>query len=138
MFQNPNDETIAKILEDAKTIAVVGLSDKPERDSYRVAEYLQRHGYRIIPVNPSIDTVLGQKSVPSLRDLDDPVDIIDVFRRSDALPAVVDESLTLSAPVIWAQLGIINEDAAQTATENGKTMIMDRCIKIEHSRLLRS
>jgi uncharacterized protein len=136
MFQNPNDETLKKILESARTIAMVGLSDNPSRDSHHVAEYLQHHGYRVIPVNPAVDEVLGEKAVATLNDLDQPVDLIDVFRRSDAVKEIVQSSLDISAPVIWTQLGVADEDAASLATEHGKTMIMDKCIKIEHARLI--
>lgn len=136
MFHNPSDETIVDILQRAKTIAIVGLSDNPSRDSYHVAKYLQQHGYRIIPVNPKVDTVLGEAAVPSLDQLEEAVDIIDVFRRSDALPELVASALPLATEVIWGQLGVSHEAAAQTAMDAGKTMIMDRCIKIEHARLL--
>lgn len=136
MFNNPSDETIAKILTHARTIAVVGLSDNLTRASYQVTKYLQTNGYQIIPVNPHADEILGEKAIPSLQDVDDPVDIINVFRRSEALPEIIEASLTLSAPVIWAQLGIYNEAAAVIGLEHGKTVIMDRCIKIEHARLI--
>ncbi|GMA61882.1 CoA-binding protein [Alicyclobacillus fastidiosus] len=137
MFENPTDEVIEKILSSASTIAVVGLSDQPNRPSYGVAHYLQQHGYKIIPVNPNAKEVLGVRSVPSLSALDDAVDIIDVFRNSAALEGVVQESLGLSAPVIWAQLGVHDEAAAQLAQSHGKTIIMDKCIKVEHARLVR-
>jgi uncharacterized protein len=136
MFQNPNDETLKKILESTRTIAMVGLSDNPSRDSYHVAQYLQQHGYRVIPVNPAVDEVLGEKAVATLSDLDEPVDLIDVFRRSDAVKEIVQSSLDISAPVIWTQLGVADEKAANLATEHGKAMIMDKCIKIEHARLI--
>lgn len=136
MFENPTDETLRHVLSTAKTIAIVGLSDKPHRDSYEVASYLQRAGYRIIPVNPAIKEVLGEPSVTSLDDLATDVDIINVFRRSDALLDLVHDASKLSAPVIWAQLGVEDETAAQEAQSAGKTVVMDRCIKIEHHRLM--
>ncbi|WDL99311.1 CoA-binding protein [Alicyclobacillus sp. ALC3] len=135
MFQNPNTDEIRDILKRSKTIAVVGLSDNPNRDSYAVAQQMQRHGYRIIPVNPTIGEVLGEKSYPSLADIPDDVeiDIIDIFRRSDALKAVVEEAVKTDAPVIWAQEGVYDEEAAKIAADHGKTMVMDRCIKVMHS-----
>jgi predicted CoA-binding protein len=136
LFSNPSDETIAKILTHARTIAIVGLSDDPTRASYQVAKYLQTNGYQIIPVNPHADEILGETAIPSLQDVDDAVDIINVFRRSEALPEIIEASLALSAPVIWAQLGIYNEEAAAIGLQHGKTIIMDRCIKIEHARLV--
>ncbi|MFB5191641.1 CoA-binding protein [Alicyclobacillus fastidiosus] len=137
MFENPSDEVIEKILSSAKTIAVVGLSDQPNRPSYGVAHYLQQQGYKIIPVNPNAEEVLGVPAVPSLSALDEVVDIIDVFRNSAALEGVVRESLGLSAPTIWAQLGVHDETAAQLALAHGKTIIMDKCLKVEHARLVR-
>ncbi|EPZ41639.1 MULTISPECIES: CoA-binding protein [Alicyclobacillus] len=136
MFQNPDDNTLARILKSAKTIAIVGLSDRSNRPSYQVAHYLKQQGYNIIPVNPNATEVLGVPAVASLSNLPQPVDIIDVFRNSDALPDVVEESLTVSAPVIWAQLGVYNEAAAELAQKHNKTLIMDLCIKIEHARLI--
>lgn len=135
MFQNPNTDEIRDILKRSKTIAVVGLSDNPNRDSYAVAQQMQRHGYRIVPVNPTIEEVLGEKSYPSLADIPDDIeiDIVDIFRRSDALKAVVEEAVKTDAPVIWAQEGVYDEEAAKIAADHGKTMVMDRCIKVMHS-----
>jgi len=131
----PSDERMRQVLEDAKRIAVVGLSNKPERDSYRVAAYLQAQGYEIIPVNPMIDEVLGQKAVASLKDIEGEVDIVDVFRRSEEVPAIVDEAIAIGAKALWLQLGVIHEEAAQKAEDHGMDVIMDRCIKVEHARL---
>lgn len=131
----PSDERMRQVLEDAKRIAVVGLSNKPERASYQVAAYLQSKGYEIIPVNPTIDEVLGQKAVPSLKDIEGEVDIVDVFRRSEEVPAVVDEAIAIGAKALWLQLGVIHEEAAQKAEDHGMDVIMDRCIKVEHARL---
>ncbi len=131
----PSDERMRQVLEDAKRIAVVGLSNKPERDSYRVAQYLQEQGYEIIPVNPMVDEVLGQKAVASLKEIEGEVDIVDVFRRSEEIPGVVDDAIAIGAKAIWLQLGVIHEEAAQKAVDQGLDVIMDRCIKVEHARL---
>ncbi len=131
-----NDREIRQLLETSKTIAVVGLSDKPDRDSYRVAEYLQRQGYRIIPVNPTVDAVLGEKSYASVSDIPASVDIVDIFRRSDAVGPVVEDAIAAGARAVWMQLGIENEEAAQAAEAAGLQVVMDRCIKIEHARLM--
>ncbi|MCL6517516.1 CoA-binding protein [Alicyclobacillus sp.] len=133
VFQNPGPEQMRRILKEARTIAVVGLSDNPARDSYQVAQHLQRHGYRIIPVNPNVDVVLGEKAVAKLTDIREPVDIVDVFRRSEALKGVVEEALQMDAPVIWAQEGVYDEEAAALAEAHGRTMVMDRCIAVMHS-----
>ncbi|MDQ0189565.1 CoA-binding protein [Alicyclobacillus cycloheptanicus] len=137
MFQNPSNEAIASILKNAKTIAVVGLSDDPSRESYAVSAEMQRRGYKIIPVNPNVQEVLGERAVASLADLPEPVDIVNIFRRSEALPDVVREAVNTSAPVIWAQQGIYNEEAADIARAHGKTMVMDRCIMVMHSLFVR-
>ncbi|WP_419670165.1 CoA-binding protein [Alicyclobacillus macrosporangiidus] len=128
---------MARILKEAKTIAVVGLSDNPARDSYAVAQQMQRRGYRIIPVNPNVTEVLGEKAVAKLPDIREPVDIVNVFRRSDALKAVVEEAIEIDAPVIWAQEGVYDEEAAALAQAHGKTIIMDRCIAVMHSLYVR-
>lgn len=137
MFKNPSNEALCDILKEAKTIAVVGLSDNPARESYGVAREMQRRGYRIIPVNPGVQSVLNEKAYPSLADVEEPIDIINVFRRSDALKDVVLEAVETSAPVIWAQLGVYDEEASQIAASSGKTMVMDACIKVVHSRCSR-
>lgn len=133
---NPSDRRIRQILETTKTVAMVGLSDKPDRDSYRVAKYLQDHGYRIIPVNPTVDEVLGEKSYASLADIPEQVDVVDVFRRPDAVLPVVEEAIQAGARVVWMQLGVVNQEAADKAEATGLQVVMDRCMKIEHSRLL--
>jgi len=137
MFTNPEDGTIKKILAESRTIAVVGLSKKPDRDSYRVARYLQEHGYRIIPVNPALkEEVLGEKPYASLAEVPFPVDIVDIFRRAADVPPVVQAALPLKPKAVWIQLGIVNEEAAATATGEGIPVIMDRCIKIDHGNLM--
>jgi uncharacterized protein len=126
-----NDE-IAALLKKSKTIAVVGLSDSPLRPSYGVAAYMQSHGYRIIPVNPTIKGALGEKAVASLSEIQEPVDIVDVFRRSEFVSEVVDEAIRLKVPAIWLQEDVIDEQAAERARKAGLFVVMDRCILKEH------
>ncbi|MCL5056975.1 MAG: CoA-binding protein [Actinobacteria bacterium] len=136
MFKNPDDREIRSILEKSKNIAVVGLSGNSERDSYRVAEYLIKQGYSVIPVNPSEDRILGQKAYKDLASIPYRIDIVNVFRRSDHLPGVVEEALGVKPVCIWAQLGVADEGAAAAAIGRGVAMVMDLCIKVEHQRLL--
>jgi predicted CoA-binding protein len=117
-----------------RTIAVVGLSENPGKPSYYVSEYMQRHGYKIYPVNPSVDRVLGQKSYASLRDLPVKPDVVNVFRVPALIPGIVDEMLTLGLKNLWVQQGIVNLDAAQRAEQGGIKVVMDRCIMVEHRR----
>jgi uncharacterized protein len=124
------------ILSEAKTIAVVGLSAKRFRPSYGVAEYMQRAGYRVIPVNPEESEILGEKCYASLEDIPEPVDIVDIFRRSEFVPEVVEAAIRKGARVIWMQEGVIHEEAAQRAREAGLTVVMDRCILKDHRRLM--
>ncbi|MEW6035096.1 MAG: CoA-binding protein [Candidatus Micrarchaeota archaeon] len=128
---------IPQLLREARTIAVVGLSDKPERPSYDVAEYLMGHGYTIIPVNPNIHEWKGLKAHASLRDIPAgaKVDVVDVFRKSEDVPPVVDEAIKIGAGAVWMQLGIVNEAAAEKARKAGLFVVMDRCMKIEHMKL---
>jgi predicted CoA-binding protein len=128
----PADDEIGKLLRSSKTIAVVGLSDSPLRPSHGVAAYMQSHGYRIIPVNPAINGALGEKAVASLSNIHEPIDIVDVFRRSEFVPDVVDEAIRLKVPAIWMQEGVINDQAAEKARKAGIFVIMDRCILKEH------
>lgn len=132
-FENPSREEIKQILAMKKRIAVVGLSDNPERTSYMVSEAMQREGYEIIPVNPKATEILGVKAVKSLKDIEGHVDIVNVFRRSEFLPEVAKEAAEIKADIFWAQLGLFNEEACQIAKEAGMTVIMDRCIKVEHA-----
>jgi uncharacterized protein len=118
-----------------RTLAVVGLSDDPSRASNSVSAYMQRHGYRILPVNPAIAHVLGERSYPSLRHLPDHPDVVNVFRLPRFIPAIVDDMIDLGLQNLWVQLGIINEPAAIKAQEAGIAVVMDRCILIEHARL---
>jgi len=136
MFTNPGDDRIKQILRQSKTIAIVGLSDKPHRDSYMVAKYMMEHGYKIIPVNPRAREVLGQKAYASLLEVPGKIDIVNVFRRSEQVLPVVEEALLKQPGAIWLQLGIQNEEGAQLAVAHGIAMIMDKCIKVEHQRLM--
>ncbi|MEV5024932.1 CoA-binding protein [Paenibacillus sp. LPE1-1-1.1] len=136
VFENPTREKIKGILEKSMTVAVVGLSDKPDRVSYMVSEAMQAKGYTIIPVNPNADIILGQKSYATLKDIPVPVDIVNVFRRSEHTPPVAEEAVAIGAKTLWLQLGISNEEAAAIAVAGGLEVIMDRCIKVEDSILL--
>lgn len=136
-FENPSREQIKEILENAGNIAVVGLSDKSDRTSYMVAAAMQHKGYRIIPVNPSVSgEILGEKVYASLSDIPEPVDIVNVFRRSEHTPEVAQEAVQIGAKVLWLQQGIANDEAWDIASKGGLAVIMDRCIKVEDSILL--
>lgn len=135
-FENPPQEKIRELLSEAETIAVVGLSDNPERVSYMVAEAMQHKGYRVIPVNPFIEKVLGEKAYASLKDIPMSVDIVNVFRRSDKVIPIAEEAVEIGAKVFWLQQGIINEEAAKIAREGGVEVIMDLCIKVADSILI--
>jgi uncharacterized protein len=130
---NPDRSEIKDILARNKRIAVVGLSNNPERTSYMVSEAMLNAGYEIIPVNPVVDEVLGVKAVASLKDIEGQVDIVNVFRRSEFLPEIAKEAVEIGANVFWAQLGVENEEAYHYLKEHGMTVIMDRCIKVEHA-----
>ncbi|PAO66960.1 CoA-binding protein [Bacillus sp. X2(2017)] len=132
-MQNPSKAEIKEILQRSKRIAVVGLSDRPDRTSYMVSKAMQDAGYEIIPVNPTIDEALGVKAVSSLKEIDGSIDIVNVFRRSEQLPGVAEEFLETDAPVFWAQQGLVNEEAYQMLKEKGRTVIMDLCIKVAHA-----
>jgi uncharacterized protein len=126
--------TIQRILHTTTTIAIVGLSSNELRASYFVGYYLKRHGYRVIPVNPRETRILGETCYPSLLDVPEPVDIVNVFRAPDALPQIAREAVTIHAGTLWCQFGVINEEGARIAEDGGVTVIMDRCLKIEHAR----
>lgn len=128
-------QTLRRILKENRTIAVVGLSAKWHRPSFFAAKYLQDHGYRIIPVNPNYDEVLGEKSYPDLRSVPDPVDVVDLFQRAERVAPYVDDAIAVGARVVWMQIGVINEQAAERAREAGLDVVMNRCMKIEHARL---
>jgi hypothetical protein len=132
---NATSEEVRQILTTAKTVAVVGLSDKPDRDSHRVAAYLQRAGYRVIPVNPAVSEVLGEKAYASVRDVPEKIDVVDVFRRADAVPAIVDDAIAVGAKAVWMQDGIVHNEAADKARAAGLKVVMSKCMLREHTRL---
>jgi predicted CoA-binding protein len=132
---NEDINTLRRILKEARTIAVVGLSANWWRPSYFAAKYMQEHGYRIIPVNPAYPEVLGEKCYASLRDIPERVDIVDCFRKSEEIPPLAEEAIAIGAKVLWMQLGVINHEAAARARNAGLEVVMDRCVKIEHARL---
>ena len=136
ILTNEQAATIRKVLRDAKTIAVVGLSPKPHRPSHQVASYLMEVGYTIIPVNPGQDAILGRTCYPNLRAIPTPVDMVDVFRRQEAVLPIVEDAISIGAQFIWRQEGIVNKEAAAKAESAGLTVIMDRCTKIDHMNLL--
>jgi hypothetical protein len=125
---------IQRVLHNARTIAIVGLSNNPLRASYFVGYYLKRHGYQVIPVNPREPEILGEKSYPSLPDVPEKVDVVNVFRAPAALPGIAQDAVAIGAGTLWCQFGVINEEGAKIAEEGGLTVIMDRCIKVEHAR----
>ena len=127
---------IQRVLHNAKTVAVVGLSRNELRASFFVGYYLRRHGYRVIPVNPRESEILGEKSFRSLTDVPVPVDIVNVFRAPDALPEIAAEAVKIGAGNLWCQFGVINEQGAQIASSGGVPVVMDRCIKVEHARYI--
>ncbi|WP_322800476.1 CoA-binding protein [Thermoflexus sp.] len=133
-----DDATLRRILTESRVVAVVGLSADPTRPSHQVASYLQRQGYRIIPVNPTIQEVLGEPSYPDLLSVPEPVDVVDIFRPARYVPEIVEQAIAKGAKVIWMQLGVIHFEAAQRAQEAGLLVVMDRCMKMEHQRLMRS
>jgi uncharacterized protein len=132
-IETPSREELGQILKNSKRIAVVGLSDNPAKTSYMVSKAMQDAGYEIIPVNPNADEILGVKAVKSLKDIEGHVDIVNVFRRSEHLLDVAKEFLEIDADVFWAQLGLVSEEAYRLLKENGRTVVMDRCIKVEHA-----
>ncbi|MDP3585716.1 MAG: CoA-binding protein [Thiobacillus sp.] len=138
-FANPDDDALRALLKSVKTIAVVGLSPQPARPSYRVAQAIQRYGYRIVPVRPLVDEVLGEKAYASLADIPFAVDLVDVFRAAEHVPAIVAQCLALHfthRPFLWIQEGIVHEAAAREAQAGGMTVVMDRCILKDYIRLM--
>jgi uncharacterized protein len=133
-YQDPS--TIQRVLHHARTIAIVGLSPNELRASYFVGYYLKRHGYQVIPVNPREQEILGQKSYKALTDVPGPVDIVNVFRAPDALPAIAADAVKIGAGNLWCQFGVINEEGARIAEAGGVSVIMDRCLKVEHARYI--
>jgi predicted CoA-binding protein len=133
-YQDPL--AIQRVIHTAKTIAVVGLSRNALRASYFVAFYLKRHGYRVIAVNPRETEIFGEKSFASLADVPVPVDVVDVFRAPDALPGIAREAVAIGAKTLWCQFTVVNEEGARIAESGGLTVVMDRCLKVEHARYL--
>ncbi len=136
MIVMSSDTALRDLLRRARVIAVVGHSDKPDRDSYRVGQYLRQAGYTVYPVNPAVSEIDGQPSYATLADIPEPIDIVDVFRRSENLPDIVDAAIAVGAKAVWAQLGVSHEEAARTAAAAGLDVVQNRCIKVEHRRLL--
>jgi predicted CoA-binding protein len=129
-------EEIEAILKNYQVVAVVGLSPKPERPSFRVAQYLKEHGYRIVPVNPGQKEILGEKCYPRLSDIPFPIEVVDIFRNVEAIPAIVDEAISVGAKVVWMQQGLVEPASAHKAREAGLQVVMDRCMKIDHAEYL--
>ena len=134
-FVNPEEPAIRQLLETVRRVVVVGLSPKPHRDSNRVARYLQGRGYEIVPVYPREEEILGQKVFRRVQDVPAPIDLVNVFRRSDQLPGVFDDILASWARAVWTQLGCVDEDGAARARDQGLTVVMNRCVKVDHLRL---
>jgi len=133
---NPTNDQIRDMLATAGVIAVVGHSDKPYRTSYQIAQFLRHNGYKVYPVNPSVSEINGEKSYASLADIPEAIDIVNVFRRPEHLKGVTAEAISIGAGAVWGQLGVVDEDAAEMAAEAAMPAVMDRCIKIEHQRLM--
>ena len=131
-YQDP--QTIQRVLYNAKTIAIVGLSANALRASYFVGFYLKRHGYRIVPVNPRESEILGEKSYPSLKEVPVPVDVVNVFRAPAAVPEIASEAVSVGASNLWTQFTVVSPEGARIAEEGGVSVVMDRCIKVEHAR----
>ena len=129
------EEEVATVLKNARTVAVVGISHKEERDSNKVAKYLKEHGYRVIPVNPGYKEVLGEQCYPDLESVPEHIDVVDIFRSMDAIPGVVDEAIAVKAGAVWMQLGLAHNEAAGKARCAGLAVVMNKCMKIEHARM---
>jgi len=137
-MEEMNDLEIKSILEKAKTIAIVGASQKPERDSHMIMQFLIRHGYEVIPVNPAFTEIAGKKCYQSLHQIPIHIDIVDIFRKSEDVKPIVDDAIAIKADTVWMQLGVANDEAAKTASNAGLKVIMNRCIKIEYNALISS
>jgi uncharacterized protein len=137
MHKNPDEGEIKRILEESRNVAVVGLSDSPYRTSHAIASALQRAGYRIFPVNPNLTgPVLGEEPYATVEEIPEPIDIVDVFRRSEKVAPVAEDAVAAGAKVLWMQSGVINAEAAKYAEEHDLAVVMDRCIKVDHARLV--
>jgi predicted CoA-binding protein len=130
------DQDVRELLAASHTIAVVGLSDKPSRTSHRVSRYMQGEGYTIIPVNPAITHALGVRAYPDLKSVPEPIDIVNIFRRPEFVPDIIEAAIAVKAKAVWMQLGIVHPAAARRASDAGLNVVMDQCIMIEHSRLM--
>ena len=135
MSDNTDINTLRRILRQSRTLAIVGLSAKWHRPSFFAAKYMQEHGYRIIPVNPAYEEVLGEKCYPSLKDIPEEIDIVDCFRKSEDIEPIAKQAIEIGAKVLWMQLGVTNEKVARMARDAGLEVVQDRCVKIEHGRL---
>ncbi len=136
MLNRPDsDQTLRDVLTQAQTIALVGHSDKPNRASYQIAQFLRQHGYLVFPVNPTVNTIDEQTCYAALADIPVAIDIVNVFRQSDHLPHIVEEAIAIHAPTVWAQIGVTHPGAVATARKAGLTLITDTCIKVEYVRL---
>lgn len=135
-FGNPSDDEIREILTEPMTVAVVGCSPDPARDSHKVARALQTMGHKVIPVNPQAREVLGLRCYGSLRHIEEPVNMVDVFRRPELVPAIVEDTIAIAAGILWLQLGVVHEEAAARARAAGLTVVMDRCPAVEYRRLV--
>jgi predicted CoA-binding protein len=136
VFRNPANEEIRDLLARTRTIAVVGLSPRPERPSHRIARRLQSWGYRVVPVRPAVSEVLGEKAYQRLAEVPDRIDLVDVFRAAEQVGPIVEQCIALGLPAIWIQEGIVNEPAAERARAAGMIVVMDRCISVEYRRLM--
>lgn len=132
-----DDEQIRAAFHNVKTIAVVGLSDKTHRASFRIAHYLQQQGYRIIPVNPNVEEVLGERAYPDLLSVPEPVDFVDIFRRSEFVGPIVDQAIAKGVQTIWMQMGVWDQRASERARAAGIVVVMNRCAMVDHGRLIR-
>jgi uncharacterized protein len=137
LFSNPDDDALRALLERARRVAIVGLSPKPWRDSNGIGRFLLDRGYDVLPVYPRETEILGLKVYRTVAEIPGRVDLVDVFRRGEFLPAVVEDALAARAPAVWFQLGCVNDSAALRAAEAGMTVVMDRCIRVDHGRLFR-
>ncbi|MCX7822603.1 MAG: CoA-binding protein [Syntrophobacterales bacterium] len=133
-----SDEEVVELLKSAKTVAVVGISHNEDRDSHKVAKYLKEHGYKVIPVNPKYKEVLGEPCYPDLKSIPERVDVVDIFRNVEAIPGIVDEAIQVGAGAVWMQLGLTHNEAAEKAKQAGLKVVMNKCMKIEHNRLIKS
>jgi predicted CoA-binding protein len=138
MIISDDPEAMRRVLLGSRTIAVVGCSPKPHRDSYQVAAYLKRKGYRVIPVNPAAPEILNEKCYPDLGSIPEKVDIVDVFRAPEHVPPIAEEAMAIRADALWLQMGVVNEEAARRASDAGLYVVQDRCIRTVHGMLLRS